>query len=527
MGPGSSAGQLMVWSRRLMAVFWVVFVWNLIFLVYLSGEHADRGNTDLEPFILPGIALFNGIIALTLRRLARLIDGEVRRIAGTDTLTGLANRAVFVQRVNDALTSPLNARHKAAVFFVDVDRFKTINDNLGHVVGDQVLQQVARRLARLVGPTDTLSRFGGDEFTVLRPGLNDIAQATSLAQVMIDAFQSPIHLEGRDIFSSISVGIAMSNAGSQVDDLIRDADIALYRAKAAGRGISVLYDPRMVESEADQLRLEADLWLASKRDQLSLYYQPQFSLQSGEVAGFEALIRWNHPLRGLLLPGSFIGIAEQNGSLRDIGFWALDEACNQIRTWDFTLSGHRPIEMSVNLSAMQLTQKNFLDRLGRILEKYDVEPGSLCLELTETVLLENNPIVIGTLIALKKELGIRLAIDDFGTGYASLSYLKNLPIDAVKIDRSFVGGMESDESSLFIVQSIVTLAHDLGLSVTAEGIETDGQLALLQRLGCDAGQGFYLSRPLASESFDGFDKISLLHDWPPVSTNPHTAGAAA
>ncbi|HLF79089.1 MAG TPA: EAL domain-containing protein [Dehalococcoidia bacterium] len=494
---------MMCWSRRLLAAFWAVFCWFLL----TTGPLPDRLGIAAAvsarwsaTCIFVASAVVTAVSALVLRHVARYIERQVQALAFNDALTGLPNRALLHRRLEQAVVSP--DKLPVAVLFIDLDRFKLINDRLGHVVGDQALALAARCLEACIRPGDTLARFGGDEFVLLRERISGSSEVVALAEELIESLARPLRTSGGEVSISASVGIVLSHA--ELDDasrLLRDADRALYEAKAEGRSTFAVFNPNMSVGLVDQTELGADLRHATGRGELKLFYQPQFSVQTGELMGFEALLRWNHPSRGLLLPSHFIQVAEENGSLIEIGLWALESACFKLRRWRLSNPGRQDIKMSVNLSVRQLEQQSLVSRVKGILDGVGVEPSALCLEVTESVLVRDREKAASTLTALRA-LGVMIALDDFGTGYSSLSYLGQLPIDAIKIDKSFINGLERDASNLLIVQGIVTLAHDLGMGVIAEGVETEAQLMLLRGLDCDWAQGFHLSRPISSEVLD-------------------------
>ena len=426
----------------------------------------------------------------------RAIQERLVRQSFYDTLTGLPNRSLFMDRVTHALswTDPDEATPLAVLLF-DLDRFKVINESLGHAVGDRLLAAVGRRLADTLRPADTLARLGGDEFAVLVDGLADEAAAEALARRMIDALAAPFFVEGRDTYVAASVGVAMSRAGGHsAADLLREAEIALYRAKADPSDRVALFRPQMSAVSMDRLELELDLRLAIERDQLRVHYQPLVDLRSGRTLGHEALVRWEHPTRGLMGPLSFIPLAEETGLILPLGDIVLAQACRQARAWQLADARLADLVVAVNLSARQFARPDLAARVAAVLAETGLAPASLELEITESLAMSDAEATGVTLRALH-ELGVRVALDDFGTGYSSLAYLTQLPLDVIKIDRSFVAGLHDSAASLAIVRAVVGLAQGLGIAVTAEGIEREDQLAELIELGCDRGQGFLFSRP--------------------------------
>ena len=427
----------------------------------------------------------------------RAIQERLARQSFYDTLTGLPNRSLFLDRVTHALgwARPDDAT-PLAVLLLDLDRFKIINESLGHAVGDQLLAAVGRRLADALRPADTLARLGGDEFAVLVDGLAGEAAADGLARRMVEVLGAPFIVDGRETYVSASIGVALSRGGAQgAADLLREAEVALYRAKGdAGDRVSVFH-PRMSASSFDRLELELDLRHAVERDELRVFYQPLVDLRTGRTMGHEALVRWEHPTRGLLAPLAFISLAEETGLILPIGDRVLAEACRQARAWQQGDPALADLVVSVNLSARQFARPDLAAHVATILGETGLAPASLELEITESLAMSDSEATGVTLRALH-ELGVRLALDDFGTGYSSLASLSQLPLDVIKVDRSFVAGLRDSPVNLAIVRAVVGLAQGLGISVTAEGIEREDQLEALRELGCDRGQGFLFARPL-------------------------------
>jgi diguanylate cyclase (GGDEF)-like protein/PAS domain S-box-containing protein len=421
-----------------------------------------------------------------------------------DELTGLPNRAVFLDRLERAVER--GRRHptaRFAVLFLDLDRFKMINDGLGHAAGDRLLVAIAAQLGECVRPEDTVARMGGDEFTILLDEITDVGDATRVAERIQQALALPLTLDGQEVFTSASVGIALHAPGvRRAEDLLRDADTAMYRAKARGRAGYQVFDTAMHEHAVAQLRLETDLRQAVERREFVLHYQPIVALESGAIIGFEALVRWRHPTRGLLVPGDFLQVAEDTGLIVPIGRWVLAEACRQTRRWQDHFPETPPWTVSVNISGRLFNQAGLLDDIHAVLGETGIDPRTLMLEITESVLMDGSDAVRLVLDQLRA-LHIRLSIDDFGTGYSSLSYLHRFPIDILKIDRSFVGGMQATGENLEIVRSIVSMAHSLAKDVIAEGVETAEQLAQLRALDCDYVQGHFFSRTVDPETAAG------------------------
>jgi diguanylate cyclase (GGDEF)-like protein len=438
-----------------------------------------------------------------LRRVAEreVLEEQLRHRAFYDSLTGLPNRALFLDRIDHALARGEGLGQELALLFIDLDRFKVVNDSLGHAAGDQLLVQVARRLRTCLRGSDTVARLGGDEFTILLEGPAAIADAVEAADRILTTLRAPFLFDGQEVFASASIGISGGTSIRQSGrDLLREADIALYRAKAAGRGGRyTLFEARMNHLPAEHLQLESDLHRAVERNELRVHYQPIFSLQDGRISGLEALVRWEHPDKGLVAPDNFIPLAEDTGLIVPIGKWVLDEACRQVHEWQLTYPGAEDLTISVNLSAVQLQDPSLLDDVEMALRTSGLDPERLTLEITESVVMQEPEATIFKLNALKN-LGIKLAVDDFGTGYSSLAYLKRFPVDVLKIDRAFVSGLGQGDHDSAIVQTVISLARTLGLKTTAEGIEEYSQWARLKELGCDQGQGFVFSRPLRPEA---------------------------
>ncbi len=415
-----------------------------------------------------------------------------------DPLTGLPNRLLLADRIGQALArSPRQSGH-VTVLFLDVDLFKVVNDSLGHAAGDALLRELARRLTAVLRPGDTLARFGGDEFVIACENVPD-DEVEPLAVRIAGAFDHPFLLEGRDVNVSVSIGIAVSRQDTDAETMIRDADAALYRAKAGGRSRAVVFDERMHDEAAYWLDAESGLRRALDRDELRLHYQPVVSIRTGDVCGVEALVRWQHPTRGLIGPKEFIHVAEETGLIIPLGAWVLEEAVRQVAQWRREVVVAADLWVSVNISQRQLQSSTLVRTVTRVLDTYGLPPSALRLELVESALVDaTGP--QGEAIGAVTALGVGFAVDDFGTGYSSLSYLAGLPVTAVKVDRSFIAPLASpdDGRSMAIVDAIVSMARALRLEVIAEGVETPEQLACLRRLGAVQAQGYLWSAPLAA-----------------------------
>jgi diguanylate cyclase (GGDEF)-like protein len=431
---------------------------------------------------------------------ARMVE-DARHRAMHDALTGLPNRALFHDRVEHALATARRRNTSVAVLFLDLDNFKVVNDSLGHTAGDTLLVSVAHRLRQALRRSDTIARFGGDEFGILVEDVARETDAVRVAEQVASMFVQPFPLESREHFVSASIGIAISDqAADRPEALIRNADAAMYRAKAHGRGGYELFDEIMRARAMHRLRVEGDLRAALTRDELRVAYQPIVSLRSGELVGAEALVRWEHPEYGLLSPAEFIAVAEDSGLIVRLGEWVLNTACAEAAAWSQLRPDARPLTIAVNLSARQVAEARLPSVVAEALVRSGLEPSQLVLEITESVLLEDADGPKDALLAVK-EIGARLVLDDFGTGYSSLGYLKRLPLDGLKIDRQFVRGLGENPEDTAIVSAVAGMAHGLGLTVIAEGVETPAQRDALRDLGCQRGQGFLFSRPLAPAAF--------------------------
>ena len=425
-------------------------------------------------------------------------EEKIRYLATHDPLTGLPNRALFVEKLSSMLKLAQRHQKKMAVFFIDLDRFKRINDTLGHLVGDRLLQLVANKFRSCLRETDTIARIGGDEFTVILHDIANAAEAEPVAKKIVSALSVPIHrLEGHELVVTPSIGISIyPDDGRDVETLLKHSDVAMYRAKSEGKNTYRFFSVEMNEHHLEHLLLENNLHSALDKEELLLHYQPKIDLLSGRMVGVEALMRWRHPDLGMISPEKFIPLAEECGLIIPIGEWALWHACKQNKAWQ--ADGYMPIRMVVNLSAKQFHEKTLPDTVAKILAETGLAADYLELEVTESCVMCNPEDAIETLNALR-QIGVHISIDDFGTGYSSMGYLKRFPIDAIKIDRSFVMGVPHDANDSAIAAAVISLGHSLGLRVIGEGVETQEQLAFLAAKGCDEIQGFLFAQPLAAE----------------------------
>ena len=501
---------------------WVEILWNGSWAV-VGGAVAWRIQHPARAGLVGGVALIGlfgisfalfvggGWVPLVSPALGLVVTGvgvsAYRKVydAFHDSLTGLPNRDLFVEFLGRAIVNTKGRpSYLFAVLFLDLDRFKVINDSLGHLVGDELLMSVVLRLRAIVGSRDTVARVGGDDFAILVRNV-DVGCAVDLADRIHQALIVPFELKGQEVFVTASIGIAVGGepavaAREQPEHLLRDAHTAMYRAKALGMGRYQVFNASMHDLAVERLQLETDLRMALKRREFLLHYQPFVCLASGRIIGFEALVRWQHPLRGLISPIKFIPVAEETGAIVPLGEWVLEEACRQLRLWEGMFDFDRPLIMSVNLSGKQFAQPDLVERIQAILGVTGLNAESLKLEITESVVMDDVESAIAVLKQMKA-LKVKLGIDDFGTGYSSLSYLSRFPTDTLKVDKSFVGRMEvgSEGENVAIVRTIVALAHALRMDVIAEGVETAAQLAKLRAIGCEYGQGYFFAKPLPSD----------------------------
>ncbi|CAA9423381.1 MAG: diguanylate cyclase/phosphodiesterase (GGDEF & EAL domains) with PAS/PAC sensor(s) [uncultured Pyrinomonadaceae bacterium] len=455
--------------------------------------------TNAEGEVVGTMGVFTDI---TTRKRA---EEQLLHDAFHDSLTGLANRALFMDHLRMTIERG-KSRHSNsyAILFLDFDRFKVINDSLGHSEGDNLLKFIAQRLKVATRTGDLVARLGGDEFVVLLSELAEDGDAVKVAERIQDSLKNSFDLNGHEIFISASIGIALSASGhKRAEDMVRDADIAMYRAKAKGKARYEIFDQAMHQHASKQLRLETEMRRALDREEFLLHYQPIINLETGRLIGFEALVRWRHPERGMVPPFEFIGAAEDNGLILPLGAWTLEESCRQLREWQDANPAAENLSVSVNFSSKQFSQPDLAEQIAAVLKKTGLDPRCLKLEITESHIMDNSEMAVATMNRLRS-LGIELSLDDFGTGYSSLSYLHRLPASFLKVDRSFVSLMTDNSENSEIVHTIIKLAQNLKMHVVAEGIETADQLANLRQLNCEYGQGYFFSEPLEAEKAEIF-----------------------
>jgi len=467
----------------------------------------DKNNNNKDILItfakIPGTG--KSVVSIADISELKKAEKQIYHQAFHDSLTNLPNRALFMEHLIMAIKRGKRRKNYFfAVIYLDIDRFKLINDSLGHNIGDKLLVEFANRIQDLLRDIDTLARFGGDEFVILLEDIEDENYAVFIAERLQKSLRPPFQIRGNDVYAPASIGIVLSTR--MYDDpeiIIRDADAAMYHAKEKGRSQFKIFDKTLHEKALSLLQIETDLRKAMANKEFDLYYQPIVSLDNISIIGFEALIRWNHPTQGLVYPDSFIPVAEETGLIIPIGRWVLKKACRDLRRWDEQVKSELPLFMSVNISSKQFLRPSLIDDIKEILDETGLPPDQLKLEITETALMEDVHETI-PLIQRLKDLGVQIVIDDFGTGYSSMSYLQQLPIDTLKVDQSFISRIENnnDDENKNIVETIVSLAHKLGLKVVAEGVETDKQHSVLSQMNCNMAQGFLFSKPLKKEKMD-------------------------
>jgi diguanylate cyclase (GGDEF)-like protein len=504
---------------------------------YYYNARAQRASRVADTGSLVTLAVAASVISLLFwraessRRAAQVLAAErrvmreseklLRYQALHDPLTDLPNRTLFMDRILHALARASRHKQPVAIMFIDLDNFKVINDSLGHNMGDRLLVAVGKRLQESLRPEDTVARLGGDEFIILLEDLDEEIQVTRTAERLVQRLRAPFKLENQEVYVTPSIGVAFGTSGDDPDDLLRSADIAMYRAKYGGKARYRVFDPSMDAEVHERLRTETDLRRAIENEEFEVYYQPKVDLNTDlqrrlrftgnpallapqsagtpQIVGMEALVRWEHPERGLLSPEEFITIAEETGLIVPIGRWVLKEACRQASGWQEQYRGDPPLMMSVNLSAGQFQLPGVVEEVDGILRETGLNPNSLLLEITESVVMEDAESTLGTLRQVK-DLGVKIAIDDFGTGYSSLSYLRRFSVDYLKIDRSFIIELDKEPECRAVVLGTISLAHAVRSKVIAEGVESAEQLAQLKAMGCDMAQGAYFSDPLPSEA---------------------------
>ncbi len=497
LGFGILAWAFFLYGLNQLHDFTLALVWSFGKVAFVHAQYL--GFVDLLLQGVMGVGMFSSLLE-DEREASRAAAHEVEHLAYHDLLTGLPNRALFFDRLILALAHAKRHKEKLAICFLDLDRFKEINDTLGHSIGDALLRSVADRIRRCVREEDTLARFGGDEFTLLIPSLVEAEDAAKVAQKTLETIKIPFSIQDHDLFVSASIGISIFPAdGTDAETLLKNADTAMYRAKEQGRDTYQLYAAAMNERALERMALENMLRRALENHELILHYQPLVDLATQSIYGAEALVRWKHPELGLLAPAHFIPLAEASGLIIPIGDWVLEEACRQAREWQKRFAGR--FIVAVNLSARQFQQPDLVEKIQEVLRKTHYDATQLEIEITESNAMQNAENSIRTLLELKA-LGVRVSMDDFGTGYSSLSYLKRFPIDTLKLDRSFVLEVPTDETDSAIATAVIAMAHSMKLQVLAEGVETNGQLEFFKQLGCDRIQGYLFSRPLTADSFE-------------------------
>ncbi len=471
-----------------------------------SGQHRLKSGRSMDVQTVSYELDFGGIAAVVVAiqdvTERNRLENQLRYRAFHDPLTQLANRSLFADRIEHAIARSLRSAHSIGVVVLDLDGFKTINDSLGHTAGDQLLVAAAQRLQNQLRPGDTAARLGGDEFAVLLEDVTELEEVEALADRLLDVFRSPFAVAGKQLIVTSSLGVTLNRPGESAEELVRNADMAMYLAKSAGKACFRIYEPKMHDAALARLDLEGELRSALSAGEFVVHYQPTVRLETRVVSGFEALVRWNHPERGLLAPADFIPIAEETGMIVEIGRWVLSQACAQARIWQRANPG-LDLGIAVNLSPRQFRDPRLIDDVAAVLVGSGLDAGSLTLEITEGVLSDDREVAIACLQRLKA-LGVRVALDDFGTGYSSLGRLRELPIDVIKIDKAFIDGVASDDESSGLVEAILRMAETLSLDTIAEGVEERAQADRLAHLGSDLVQGYLYSRPLPAHAIPEF-----------------------
>jgi diguanylate cyclase (GGDEF)-like protein len=497
----------------------------LYWLLLWTAIAVDYPQSDAMRKIIV-LALVTGslpCVFLAFRAIRRQSRAEAAALALKDDLTGLPNRAYFMDQLEKALARAARQDRHVAVLFMDLDRFKMFNDTMGHAAGDKLIMEIGRRVRRQVRSGETFARLGGDEFTVLLEGITEIGQAEIAAQRILTNVGGSVLIEGHEVFVSASIGIAMSTGQHcPPDELVRRADVALYQAKADGRSCYRVFEQGQSSLTIDRLQMDSDLRAAIDRRELRVYYQPEVDLASGEVVGFEALVRWQSETRGLLLPGAFLPEAEEAGLMPSIGRWVLREACFEASRWKARTRDGKPLVVSVNVAPEQFRKRELISDVVGVLKETGIDPAQLRLEIVETALMQDTEATIETL-ALLHELGVKIAIDDFGAGYSSFNYLRSFPVDTLKIDRMFISEMAADTRTIAVIECIISLAHLLGMRVVAEGVETSDQLKSILKAECDFAQGFLFARPLPADAVAPFVASRPGASQPPPAA-PHGIG---
>ena len=506
----NSSGGVMI--RRLLPA--VLIVPAALGWIRLAGTRARLFDADFGLWLL--VVMIMSVFAVLVGWNGRLLfRSDLDRAASErtlayqathDALTQLPNRRLFIEQLGKELDRSTKSGNSAAVPFVDLDLFKVINDSLGHDIGDELLVAAGKRIRESLSEGDLVARLSGDEFTVLLPDLPSADRGAEVAKRIVRAFSVPFTLGPHEVFTTVSVGIALNEPGDSPLNLIRHADLAMYQAKSRGKSRYEIFDPKMDLAAMRRLELETELRRALDKGELRVYYQPEVEMETGRLVGLEALVRWEHPERGLVSPSEFMAVAEETGLIVPIGRWVLFEACRQAKRWREKYRRDLTLLVSVNLSGKHFQQATLIDEVADVLKKTGIEPGHLILEITETVAMAGAESTLEILTKLKS-LGVLLAIDDFGTGFSSLAYLKRFPVDLLKIDKSFVDGVALKGADTAIVQAVIALGHALGLKVIAEGVETPEQVEELRALGSELGQGFFFAAPLSDDTLTGIPRL--------------------